>query len=364
MSEFTEISIADYAALWHKIQNKAKLLGFQEVGVSQTDLKEHIARYQAWLDADYHGDLDYMQAHGSKRWTPSELIEGTLRVISLRMDYLPEDTANAEAQLADKTKAYISRYTLGRDYHKLIRKRLKHLIDFIQQEVETHFQFRAFVDSAPVLERAFAQQAGLGWFGKNTMLINRSAGSWFFIGEIYTDLKIPVTPEYEEEHCGRCTACLDICPTQAFDGPYKLDARKCISYLTIEQKGSIPIHLRKGIGNRIFGCDDCQLVCPWNRFAQVSTESDFSPRHAFDTASLVELFLWSEETFLSKTEGSAIRRTGYEGWLRNIAIALGNSPTSDLVIEALKERQHYPSALIQEHVAWAIQQHEVPLTLS
>jgi len=335
-----------------QIKTRAHELGFQQIGITNTDLSEHIERYQDWLKADYHGELDYMAKHGSKRWEADELIEGTLRVISLRMDYFSDPLSPLD-QLNQPDKAYISRYSLGRDYHKLIRSRLKKLIYFIKEKAE-HHQFRAFVDSAPILERAFAQKSGLGWFGKNTMLINRSAGSWFFLGEIFTDLPLPLDKPYDSTHCGSCVACLDICPTQAFKGPYVLDGRRCISYLTIELKGSIPVELRSKIGNRIFGCDDCQLVCPWNKFSKPSIESDFSPRHKLDNITLLELFNWDEETFLKLTEGSAIRRAGYESWLRNIAIALGNGINTNEVISTLKNKENHPSEIVREHISWAL----------
>jgi len=346
------LSAEDASILLQKIKTFANELGFQQLGVTDTDLSAHIGPYQEWLEAGHHGELDYMAKHGSKRWQADELIEGTLRVISLRMDYFT-DPHSPQEQLNKPNKAYISRYTLGRDYHKLIRSRLKKLIQFIREQADS-YQFRAFVDSAPVLERAFAQKAGLGWFGKNAMIINRSAGSWFFLGEIYTDLPLPLDAPYEKEHCGRCTACLDVCPTGAFKGPYIVDSRRCISYLTIELKGSIPVELRSKMGNRIFGCDDCQLVCPWNRFSKPSKESDFTPRHKLDNSSLLELFGWSEDTFLQKTEGSAIRRAGYESWLRNIAIALGNAPKSPEIEAALQEKTKHTNPVVQEHVAWAL----------
>ncbi len=346
---------SDATALTQQIKAQALALGFQQCGITDTNLAQHIDHYRAWLAQNYHGELSYMAEHGSKRWTPDELIPGTLRVISVRMNYYA-DPENPMDVLQDGSRAYISRYSLGRDYHKVMRQRLQKLISYIQETAQAH-QFRAFVDSAPVLERALAQKAGLGWFGKNTMLLHRQAGSWFFLGEIYTDLPLELDPPYTEEHCGRCTACLDICPTKAFVGPYVLDARRCISYLTIEHKGSIPEELRPGIGNRIFGCDDCQLVCPWNRFSKPTQEPDFSPRHHLDKATLVELFLWDEETFLKRTEGSPIRRTGYEGWLRNIAVALGNAPTSIEVVEALKCRAEDRSELVREHVRWALERH-------
>lgn len=298
-----------------------------------------------------------MARHGSKRSRPQELVPGTLRVLALRMDYLERDTQALEV-LASPQKAYISRYALGRDYHKLIRKRLSQLASRIQGEVGGG-DYRAFVDSAPVLERAIAEQAGLGWIAKNAMLINAEAGSWFFLGEIYTNLPLPVDSPQASKHCGSCTACLDICPTNAFTGPFQLDARKCISYLTIEHRGSIDTALRPLMGNRIFGCDDCQLCCPWNKFAQATDEGDFQPRHGLADADLIDLLLWDESTFLAKTEGSAIRRIGHERWLRNLAVALGNAPTSDAVIDALLSRRGDPSPLVQEHVAWALQQHGV-----
>ena len=338
------------------IREEAKRLGFQQLGITDTDLSEHVDAYQNWIDNNYHADLDYMDKHGAKRWTAEQLIPGTLRVISVRMDYMSDPESPMEL-LGHPDKAYVSRYSLGRDYHKLIRSRLKKLIQFIQKTAH-NYEFRPFVDSAPILERAFAQKAGLGWFGKNTMIINRGAGSWFFLGEIFTDLPLPLDTPYEKEHCGSCKACLDICPTQAFKGPHILDSRRCISYLTIELKGSIPVELRSKMGNRIFGCDDCQLVCPWNKFSKPSKENDFTPRHQLDSRSLIELFAWDEATFLSKTEGSAIRRAGYESWLRNIAIALGNAPSSPEIKAALHSKEDSPSEIVQEHIRWAIKQHQ------
>jgi epoxyqueuosine reductase len=330
-----------------KIRQWATELGFQQLGVTGVDLGKHEGYLQKWLDAGYHG---------SKRSRPQELVPGTLRVLSLRMDYLEKDT-QAENVLASPEKAYISRYTLGRDYHKLIRKRLAQLAARIEEEVGGG-EYRAFVDSAPVLERAIAEQAGLGWIAKNTMLINADAGSWFFLGEIYTNLPLPVDAPHTNKHCGTCTACLDVCPTAAFTGPFQLDARKCISYLTIEHHGSIDPALRPLMGNRIFGCDDCQLCCPWNKFAQATDETDFKPRHGLADADLVALMLWDEDTFLAKTEGSAIRRIGYERWLRNLAVALGNAPRSNEVIDALLHQRDHPSPLVQEHIDWALQQHD------
>ena len=338
-----------------QIRQWAKELGFQQLGITDVDLGEHEGYLQKWLDAGYHGSMGYMAQHGSKRSRPQELVPGTCRVLSVRLDYLADDTRPLEV-LAAPDKAYISRYTLGRDYHKMMRKRLATLAQRIEEQAGGG-QYRAFVDSAPVLERAVAERAGLGWIAKNAMLINADAGSWFFLGEIYTDLPLPVDEPQQSKHCGTCTACLEICPTDAFTGPFQLDARKCISYLTIEHKGSIDPALRPLMGNRVFGCDDCQLVCPWNKFARASGEADFKPRHGLADASLVELFLWDEDTYLANTEGSAIRRIGHERWLRNLAVALGNAPTTDAVTRALASRRDFPSELVREHVEWALQQH-------
>lgn len=345
----------DLDALAQSIKDWGRELGFQQVGIAGLQLGEHEAHLQRWLDAGYQGEMDYMAAHGSKRSHPDQLVPGTLRVVSLRMDYLPGDTQMAK-RLGEPEKAYVSRYALGRDYHKLIRKRLQQLAERIQQQIGP-FGFRAFVDSAPVLEKAIAEQAGLGWIGKNTLVLNRKAGSYFFLGELFVDLPLPVDPPHATEHCGRCTACMDICPTAAFVGPYVLDARRCISYLTIELKDSIPEDLRPLIGNRVYGCDDCQLVCPWNRFAQLTDEADFHVRHGLDDVTLVELFGWDEEDFRTKMAGSAIYRIGHEQWLRNIAVGLGNAPTTPDVIAALQKRANHPSPLVREHVAWALARH-------
>lgn len=355
MSEHSAGISADKMARLRTLLNEwAAELGFQQAGVTSTALGEHEQRLQQWLSAGYHGTMSYMADHGTMRSRPQELLPGTLRVISLRMDYLAPDVS-ITGQLSDKRRAYISRYALGRDYHKLVRKRLTELGKRLQQAAGD-MGFRAFVDSAPVLERALANRAGLGWIGKNTMLINRKAGSYFFLGEILTDLPLPVDEPYEQDHCGRCTSCLDICPTQAFVGEHVLDARRCISYLTIELNGPIPHDLRAGIGNRIFGCDDCQIGCPWNRFSKTSAEPDFTPRANLDKATLLELFAWDEATFLQRTEGMPIRRTGYENWLRNIAVALGNAPQSIEVEEALKARRAKVSGLVQEHIDWALEE--------
>ena len=350
-----ELSQADLEALAGKIRGSASELGFQQLGIPGVDLGEHGRYLQKWLDAGYHGTMDYMARHGSKRARPSELVPGTARVLSLRMDYLADDTQPL-AVLENPDKAYISRYALGRDYHKLIRQRLARLARRIE-EAAGGGRYRAFVDSAPVLERAVAERSGLGWIAKNTMLINEQAGSWFFLGEIYTDLPLPEDAPRTSKHCGSCTACLEICPTDAFKGPFELDARRCISYLTIEHRGSIDESLRPLIGNRIFGCDDCQLVCPWNKFAQATGEQDFQPRHGLADAELVTLFLWDEDTFMQATEGSAIRRIGFERWLRNLAIALGNAPTSTQLVAALRRRLDFPSDLVREHVEWALARH-------
>ena len=345
------------AELAQTIRDWARVLGFQQVGISDVDLGEHAQHLERWLAAGYQGEMDYMSAHGSKRSHPAQLVPGTLRVISLRMDYLPADTRMTQV-LGNPLHAYVSRYALGRDYHKLIRKRLQQLAERIQQQIGP-FGFRAFVDSAPVLEKAAAQQAGLGWIGKNTLLLNRQAGSWFFLGELFVDVPLPVDAPHSSEHCGSCSACLDICPTAAFVGPYVLDARRCISYLTIELKGSSALELRPLVGNRVFGRDDCQLACPWNRFAKPTSQTDFLPRHQLDSSELAALFRWSEEEFLTRTEGSPIRRTGYQGWLRNLAVGLGNAPSTVAVIEALQLRRDDPSELVREHVAWALQRHGI-----
>lgn len=346
----------DLNQLSQKIKTWSLELGFQQCAISDIELSEHEAHLKHWLAKNYHGDMEYMSRHGSKRSHPEELIPGTLRSICLRMDYLKEDLPKGTEivnKLGDKNKAYIARYALGRDYHKLIRNRLQKLAKQIENEVGA-FGYRVFVDSAPVLERALAEKAGLGWIGKNTMLINRHAGSWFFLCEIFTDLPLSIDQE-TSHHCGSCSACMDLCPTKAFVNPYQLDARKCISYLTIESKSSIPEDLRPLMGNRVYGCDDCQLVCPWNRYAKACDEKDFSPRQNLDDAKLIDLFNWTEEEFLKKTEGSPIRRIGYECWLRNIAVGLGNANFQNEILDCLISKKSYPSELVQEHVHWAIE---------
>jgi epoxyqueuosine reductase len=345
----------DMKALKLDIQAWSVELGFQQLGVSDIDLEKHEDFLNQWLADGFHGEMSYMERHGSMRSRPPELHPGTIRVLSVRMDYLPETTTEVEALLEQPCKGVISRYALGRDYHKLMRKRLQALAKKIEHHIGA-FGYRVFVDSAPVMEKALAEKAGLGWIGKHSNLINKTAGSWFFLGEIYTDLPLEID-QPASEHCGACIKCIDVCPTQAIVAPFKVDARRCISYLTIELRSSIPVEFRKAMGNRIYGCDDCQMVCPWNRFANLTEEKDFAPRHGLDTPELIELFEWNEAEFLRRTEGSAIRRIGYDCWLRNIAIALGNAPTSDSVISALRAQLHSPSEMVREHVIWALEQH-------
>jgi epoxyqueuosine reductase len=345
----------DPAPLLADIRRWGTELGFARLGIANIDLAADEAHFVDWLRAGFNGEMHYMSKHGRKRTRPAELIPGTVSCISARMDYWPADAADAQAALGRGATAYVSRYALGRDYHKLMRTRLQRLCERIGGAVGP-FGYRAFVDSAPVLEKALARNAGLGWIGKHTNLIDRNAGSYFFLGEIYVNLALPAD-EAATAHCGSCSACLPACPTGAIVAPYRLDARRCISYLTIELAGPIPIEFRRAIGNRIYGCDDCQLVCPWNKFARPSAEKDFSPRHGLDHAQLVDLFAWSEAQFLENTRGSAIRRIGFERWLRNLAVALGNAPTSPAVIAALCRREHTASPLVREHVRWALAQH-------
>ncbi|MDX1569229.1 MAG: tRNA epoxyqueuosine(34) reductase QueG [Xanthomonadales bacterium] len=344
----------DYQALSEDIRRWGGELGFQAVGIADTDLAEHEARLMNWLDAGFHGEMDYMKRHGTRRSRPADLVPGTVRVISLRMDYLPPAGADPMQVLDEPELGYVSRYALGRDYHKVLRKRIQKLADRIRRRVGD-FGYRAFVDSAPVLEKALAEKAGLGWIGKHSNLLHKDAGSWFFLGELYTDLPLPVDKPLTN-HCGTCTRCLEVCPTDAIVAPYEVDARRCISYLTIELRGSIPPELRPMMGNRIYGCDDCQLFCPWNKFSTPTPEADFLPRGNLDAPALVDLFAWTEAEFLSRTEGSPIRRIGYECWLRNIAVALGNAGPSEEVRAALVAREDHPSPLVREHVAWALRQ--------
>ena len=341
--------------LLNKMTAWSEALGFQQLGVSDVDLSKAEAELSSWVKDRFHGEMDYMARHGAKRTQPNILVEGTIRVITVRMDYWPEQAAEPWAVLADNQQGFISRYALGRDYHKLMRRRLAKLAEKIKAEVGD-MSYRVFCDSAPVMEKALAEKSGIGWQGKHSNILNREHGSYFFLGEIYTDLPLPLT-EPTSDHCGSCTACIDICPTQAIVAPYKVDARRCISYLTIELKGAIPEEFRQMMGNRIYGCDDCQLVCPWNKFAQATVESDYLPRHGLDSPQLLDLFAWDETTFLSRFEGSPIRRIGHEVWLRNIAVALGNAKADAAVISALKAKLMHPSDIVREHVTWALAQH-------
>ena len=345
----------DPAALAHRVRTLAREFGFQRCGIAGIELGDDERHLRDWLAEGLYGSMAWMAQHGDKRSRPQELIPGTLRVISVGLDYGRNDSDDAWDTLRDGERAYVARYALGRDYHKLMRHRLQKLAERLQQEVGA-FGHRVFVDSAPVLERALARNAGLGWIGKHTCLIDKDGGSWFFLGEIYVDLPLPIDAP-ASAHCGTCTRCIDVCPTQAITAPYRLDARRCISYLTIEHEGAIPEALRPAIGNRIFGCDDCQLVCPWNKFAKRTDEPDFRARNDLDVATLPQLFAWDEAEFLRRTEGSAIRRSGHERWLRNIAVALGNAPTTPDVLTALASRREDPSPLVREHVAWALAQH-------
>jgi len=348
-------SVLDAPALLADVRRWSRELGFARLGVAHLDLAPDEAHFLDWLRAGFNGEMAYMSRHGIKRSRPAELLPGTVSCISVRMDYWPEDAVDAEATLADASVAYVSRYALGRDYHKLMRARLQQLCDRIKSAVGP-FGHRVFADTAPVLEKALARNAGLGWIGKHTNLIDRDAGSYFFLGEVYLDLELP-SEQASTAHCGTCSACMPACPTGAIVAPYRLDARRCISYLTIELHGTIPVEFRRAIGNRIYGCDDCQLVCPWNKFARRTAEKDFAVRNGLDRAQLVELFSWSEAQFLERTRGSAIRRIGYERWLRNIAVGLGNAPTSPALIESLQSRAQHPSPVVREHVRWALAQH-------
>ena len=345
---------ADPARLAARIKRMAREAGFQRCGIAGIDLAQDEAFLRDWLAQGLYGSMDWMARHGDRRSRPDLLVPGTVRVISVGLDY-GRDPERAWSTLGDGQRAYVARYALGRDYHKLMRQRLQKLADRVAELVGP-FGHRVFVDSAPVLERALARNAGLGWIGKHTCLIDRDGGSWFFLGEIYVDLPLPADPP-ATPHCGSCRRCIDVCPTQAITAPYRLDARRCISYLTIEHEGSIPEELRPAIGNRVFGCDDCQLVCPWNKFARRTDEPDCRVRNRLDEATLAELFAWTEDEFLQRTEGSAIRRSGYRRWLRNIAVALGNAPSTPGVVAALHSRRDTDDALVREHVAWALDRH-------
>jgi epoxyqueuosine reductase len=344
----------DLGNLAATIKAWAREIGFQAVGIADTDLAAAEPRFSAWLAQEFDGELNYMRRHGQKRVRPELLVPGTIRVISVRMDYRP-DAADGAKILNDSEKAFVARYALGRDYHKVLRGRLQRLAARIENEVGD-FGYRVFTDSAPVMEVELARKAGIGWRGKNTLLLARDAGSYFFLGEIFTDLPLPVDQPISE-HCGSCNKCIDVCPTRAIVAPYVVDARRCISYLTIELKGSIPTAFREMIGNRVYGCDDCQIVCPWNRYARLTNEDDFRVRHGLDSAELAELFAWSESQFLRRTAGSAIRRIGYERWLRNLAVGLGNASATKRVIAALRSRAQDRSELVREHVAWALARH-------
>lgn len=352
----------DWVELVGQIRQWGGELGFQQVGIADCELSGAETRLLDWLAQGRHGDMDYMARHGVRRARPAELVPGTVRVITARMNYLPDPARDSAEVLDAPERAFLSRYALGRDYHKVMRRRLQQLADRISAEVGP-FRYRAFTDSAPVMEVALAEKAGLGWRGKHTLLLNREAGSYFFLGEIYTDLPLPPDPP-TQEHCGTCRKCLEVCPTRAIVAPYELDARRCISYLTIEHKGSIPLELRPLIGNRVYGCDDCQLACPWNRFARLTEQDDFAVRNGLDDVRLVDLFRWSETQFHERLAGSAILRIGYERWLRNLAVGMGNAlrtlprgSDADAIVVALEARRDDASALVREHVAWALAQH-------
>ena len=344
-------------ALAARIKAIAEEMGFQRCGIAGIDLREDEAHLRDWLAQGLYGTMDWMARHGDMRARPDALLPGTVRVLSVGLDYGRNDDESAWDTLADGSRAYVARYALGRDYHKLMRNRLQKFAHRIADEIGP-FGHRVFVDSAPVLERALARNAGLGWIGKHTCLIDKDGGSWFFLGEIYVDVPLPVDPP-ATAHCGTCVRCIDVCPTRAITAPHRLDARRCIAYLTIEHEGAIDVSLRPLIGNRIFGCDDCQLVCPWNKFAKRTDEPDFRARNSLDTASLAELFAWDEDEFLQRTEGSPIRRSGHRRWLRNLAVALGNAPTTPDTVAALRTRQNSGDLLIEEHLDWALARHGV-----
>ena len=356
IGRMTQDNITDWSGLAKSIKCWGRELGFQTLGIAGTDLADAEARFAAWLDRGFHGKMDYMARHGTKRSRPPELHAGTLSIISARMNYRP-NAADAVATLQNRDKAYVSRYALGRDYHKLVRSRLLRLVNRIEREIGS-FGYRVFSDSAPVMEVELARKAGLGWRGKHTLLLAREAGSCFFLGEIFTGLPLPADGPVDD-HCGSCARCIAACPTGAIVAPYVLDARRCISYLTIELDGSIPEELRAQVGNRVYGCDDCQLVCPWNRYAQITLEPDFAVRNGLDASDLADLFTWTPVQFRDRMAGSAILRIGYERWLRNLAVGLGNAPRSERVTRALRAREHDPSPMVREHVAWALSRHGV-----
>ena len=348
----------DFPSLVRDIERWAGELGFQQIGIADTALAGYAPAFRDWLKQRLHGDMGYLARHVDKRLQPDRLQPGTIRVISARMDYLGTPVPAATEVPGNDGSAYIARYALGRDYHKTVRRRLARLATRI--DASAGGRFRAFTDSAPVLEKPLGEKSGLGWIGKNTLLLNEDAGSWFFLGEIYTDLPLPVTPTKPQPGCGSCRACMTVCPTGAIIGPGKLDARRCISYLTIEHKGSIPVEFREAVGNRVFGCDDCQVVCPWNRFARRSPEAEFAPRHGLDRATLVDLLGWDEATFLARTEGMALRRVNYEQWVRNLAVAAGNAPADPAIVAALRRRRDTASAMVCEHIDWALARQRAP----
>ena len=356
--DMSKDSVPDYVALAKAIKTWSTTLGFQDTTIADAnkDVSSVEAGLNAWLDKGYHGEMQFMAKHGTKRTRPAELVPGTKRVISVRINHKPPHAKDSWEIVQDSEKAFISRYALGRDYHKVVRARLQKLADKITGQVG-EFGYRVFSDSAPVMEVEWAKTSGLGWRGKHTLLLTREAGSLFFLGEIYTDLPLPVD-EPVGSYCGSCSKCIDICPTQAIIAPYEVDARRCISYLTIELKDSIPEPLRPLIGNRVYGCDDCQLICPWNKFAAITSEEDFSVRHGLDNITLAELFAWDENEFNTKMAGSPLRRVGYEQWLRNLAVGLGNAASTPAVIDALQSRRDDASALVREHVQWALKQHD------
>jgi len=357
---FKNLTQDQITSLTANIKLWADELGLSACAITDTNLGEHEAHLLNWLNDGFHGEMQYMQRHGTKRSRPAELQPGTVRIISVRLDYYPPVAADAETVLKNGESGYVSRYALGRDYHKVLRKALQTLANKIQTQTG-EFAYRAFTDSAPVLEKAIAEKAGLGWIGKHSNLLGEKTGSWFFLGELFTDLPLPIDPPQPTSHCGSCTACIDACPTKAIVAPYRVDARRCISYLTIELDGPIPVEFRRAMGNRIYGCDDCQLVCPFNKFASLTTVTDFKPRFNLDAPDLCELFAWTESDFDSRMQGSPIRRIGYWNWLRNIAIALGNAPTSKKVLSALDSHALTENETLRETVAWALAEHQLRL---
>jgi len=353
LDQFVTLDSKQLQDIKSKVITHALKLGFGDIKITDTNVSGYQKNYESWLEKGYQGDMEYLANNADKRFNPEALHPNTCRIISVRLNYLPD--VELKSVLADKNKGYIARYALGRDYHKMMRKKITLLGKFIET-LSGKLDYRAFVDSAPVLERPIAKKAGLGWIGKNTLILNQHAGSWFFLGELFINLPLEIDPEQKTNHCGSCTACLDVCPTNAFVAPWVMDATKCISYLTIEHKGSIDVDLRSKMGNRIYGCDDCQIFCPWTKFSPTTNETDFWPRHDLDKLDLLELFDWDETTFLKNTEGSAIRRTGFESWQRNIAIALGNADYSETIINRLNQQLGQVSAMVDEHILWAIEQ--------